>query len=305
MNKYELLSEFSKKDLQDICKLFEIGHIGLKKEILIDELQKSKTVTKNFLSLLIKRPESTIYQKLSGIKKEFYKDFVQSRINLIDNVIEYESNILAYGLLKDKNGLERLHEHKLNLEDMGNMEEKLPNEIIKSISKKQFGAYKTWNKKVYYKHYLFEKSLNYLNDNEVIKEVFIIKDLKTNGKLKYYLHQSRVCYSMGCYDACIVMLARTLEYSLKEYLKEEDIQLPKKAVLHELINAFRKTNSKKIELLEKIMEVQRFDRNIGAHDKDEERHQLGKKEADHSWTAIRIILKELLNIEYKPLIEKS
>ena len=110
---------------------------------------------------------------------------------------------------------------------------------------------------------------------------------------------------MGCYDACIVMLARTLEYSLKEYLKEENIQLSKKAVLNELINAFRKSNSKKVALLEKIMEVQRFDRNIGAHDKDKERHQLGKKEADHSWTAIRIILKELLNIEYNPLIEKS
>ena len=79
----------------------------------------------------------------------------------------------------------------------------------------------------------------------------------------------------------------------------------KKAVLHELINAYRKTNPPKVELLEKIIEVQRLDRNISAHGTDEERHQLGKKEADHSLTAIRIVLKELLNIEYKPLIEKS
>jgi hypothetical protein len=39
--------------------------------------------------------------------------------------------------------------------------------------------------------------------------------------------------------------------------------------------------------------------------KDAKRYSLGKKEADHSWTAIRIVMKELLNIDYNPSIEKS
>ena len=48
-----------------------------------------------------------------------------------------------------------------------------------------------------------------------------------------------------------------------------------------------------------------MDRNIAAHDSDEERTRMGKAEADHSWTAIRIILRDLLNIDMKVRVEKS
>ena len=305
MNKDEMLSKFSKKDLQDICKSFEISYVGLNKDILVQELQSGKIITKNFIELLLERPEKTIREKLSGIKKDFFADFVQSRINLIEEVTDYESNIIAYGLLKDTTNITRLHEYKSNLEDMGGIEEKLPKEIDKTISSKQRNAYRTWKKKAYYKHLFFKKSLDKLKDNDIIAEIFKIEDIESDDKIKYYLLQARVCYSMKCYDACIVMLARTLEYSLKQYLIGKDVETPKKAVLHELINAYRKTNPPNVELLEKVIEVQRFDRNITAHDKDIERYQFGKKEADHSWTATRIILKELLNIEYKPLIEKA
>ena len=271
----------------------------------MQELQNSKIVTKIFLELLLKRKEKTIRDKLSGIKKDFFADFIQSRIDIIEEVAEFESNIIACGLLKDSNNLSQLYEYKSILQDMGNMEEKLPKDIDKAITRKQSNAYKTWKRKAYYKHYFFELILDKVKDNEVLAEWFKIEDTISNDKIKYYLLQARVCYSMKCYDACIVMLARTLEYSLKEYLNGIGEKTKKKAVLHELINAYRKTNPPKVELLEKIIEVQRLDRNISAHGTDEERHQLGKKEADHSLTAIRIVLKELLNIEYKPLIEKS
>ena len=305
MNKDELLSKFSKKDLQDICKSFEISYVGLNKDILVQELQSSKIVTKNFLELLLKRKEKTIRDKLSGIKKDFHADFIQSRIDTIKEVAEFESNIIACGLLKDSNNLSQLYEYKSILQDMGDMEEKLPKDIDKAISSRQRYAYKTWKKKAYYKHYFFELILDKVKDNEVLAEWFKIEDTISNDKIKYYLLQARVCYSMKCHDACIVMLARALEYSLKEYLNGIGEKTTQKAVLHELINAYRKTKPPKVELLEKIIEVQRFDRNISAHGADEERHQLGKKEADHSWTAIRIVLKELLNIDYRPLIEKS
>lgn len=305
MNKDELLSKFSKTDLQDICKSFEISYIGLNKDILVQELQNRKIVTKNFLELLLKRKEKTIRDKLSGIKKDFFADFIQSRIDIIEEVAEFESNIIACGLLKDSNNLSQLYEYKSILQDMGDIEEILPKDIDKAISSKQRYAYKTWKKKAYYKHLFFKMSLDKIKNNEVLVEWFKIDDTISNGKIKYYLLQARVCYSMKCYDACIVMLARTLEYSLKEHLNGIGVIITKKAVLHELINAYRKTNPPKVELLEKIIEVQRFDRNISAHGTDEERHQLGKKEADHSWTAIRIVLKELLNIDYIPLIEKS
>lgn len=305
MNKDEMLSKFSKKDLQDICKSFEISHVGLNKDILIQKLQNSKIVTKIFINLLLKRKEKSIRDKLSGIKNDFFADYVQSRINLIEEVTEFESNVIACGLLKDVTNITRLHEYKSILKDMGDMEEKLPKEIDKAISRKQRNAYITWKKKVYYKQLFFEKLLDKLKDNDILAEMFKVENVISNDKIKYYLLQARVCYSMECYDACIVMLARTLEYSLKEYLIGNGAETPKKAVLYELIIAYRKTKTSKVELLEKIMEVQRLDRNITAHDKDQERYQLGKKEADHSWTAIRIVLKELLNIEYKPLIEKS
>ncbi|MCD4696091.1 MAG: hypothetical protein K8S16_07595 [Bacteroidales bacterium] len=39
---YELLSNFNKKDLQDICRLYEISFVGFNKEILIQQLKIAK-----------------------------------------------------------------------------------------------------------------------------------------------------------------------------------------------------------------------------------------------------------------------
>jgi len=49
--------------------------------------------------------------------------------------------------------------------------------------------------------------------------------------------------------------------------------------------------------------VQNYDRIVGAHDLDHDRKEITKDEADHAWTAIQVILKELLNIEYEPYLE--
>jgi HEPN domain-containing protein len=305
MSKSDLLSGFSKEDLEELCREFDIPHIGLNKEHLVRKISESRKVTRNLLILILNRKEENVRKKVMGIKKDFYDNFVKSRIDFIDESIKKEAEIVGCGICRDAELVNTLHEINDRLEDLGDMEETLPSEIKRSITSRQFGAYLGWKRKVYYRHLFFNQLLEKLQSDENLGEILTINSLDVNERIKYYLLQARKCYVGKAYDACVVMLARAIEYSLKEFLKSKNVETPKKPVLGVLIEFFSKTEPIKKDILDKVMEVQQHDRNVGAHDKDVERYQVGKKEADHSWTAIRIILKELLSIDYCPRLEKG
>lgn len=89
------------------------------------------------------------------------------------------------------------------------------------------------------------------------------------------------------------------------YLKRKNITFNKKDTLGTLINIFQRRFKDKTHkrILGKIMEVHNFDRIVAAHDIKQDRHIITKDEADHAWTAVQVILNQLLKMEYEPYLE--
>ena len=84
-------------------------------------------------------------------------------------------------------------------------------------------------------------------------------------------------------------------------MKRSNISISDRDTLGGSISKFREnfTDKTSKRVLEKIIEVQNFDRIVGAHDIQLDRKIITHDEADHAWSAIQVILRELMGIEYK------
>ncbi len=235
--------------------------------------------------------------------EEFYQKEVFIRKKVSNSLIEDISETIVAAYFKEQLIGERISRH-INIAD------KLGDWGIKGFPKSQDATPKqlsaaTTAKKNCFRYSIFVKSAyNKATSDENLTDYLELLDSKIPEEIKYYLIQSKKCYFFHAYDACIVMIARSIEFALKEYLKSNKRTIPKPAVMGKLITEYEAFVGKK-DVLKYINEVQKMDRNIAAHDSDQERKRMEKAEADHSWTAIRIILRDLLNIDMKVRVEKS
>jgi hypothetical protein len=235
--------------------------------------------------------------------EEFYQQEVEARRKVIEDLTEDVKEAIVAGYLKSKLISERLSRHSSIASKMGNFDVKdFPNSG--SATQKQLSAAMT-AKKNCHRYAIFVKSaVDRANSDENLIDYAELLSSRMPDEIKYYITQARKCYYFEAYDACIVMIARAIEFALKEYLKTNKRNIPKPAVMGKLIAEYEVNVGKK-DVLKYINEVQKMDRNIAAHYSDEERNRMGKAEADHSWTAIRIILRDLLNIDMKIRVEKT
>jgi hypothetical protein len=292
--KVDILKTFSKQDLIDLSKTFNLNYVGLKKDRLQKNICDNRKITKNLLQLLSERKEKSIQEKFKGIKNDFYENYITKRVEKLDEIKEIESNLLSKIIFSDMDALGKISDINDELLDLGNFDEEIPKEIENNITKKMISSFQTKRKWCYYRSKFLSELINDINSSEIIQEFENLELLKSNDKLYYYLYQSRKCYHVSAFDASIVMIARAIEYAIYTYLNNNKIKVDDKTTLGPLIGLMRKENLEK-ELIGKVVEVQNWDRNVCAH--DGKRHRYGKTEADHSWTAAKLILKELLNVD--------
>lgn len=236
--------------------------------------------------------------KKSMGSQEFYDSEVTRRKEAIKDLVNNLSFYLVSGSYKDRALLTNTISHINILKKLGDFNKKFPNE--NEATGNQKAAAITAKKHCHHYAEFAEKLVELSTVDENLRNFLDLHDVEIPVKVKYYLIQAKKCYFFECWDACIVMNARAIEFSLKEYFNKEKIQIKGHTVLGNLLKYYEQHGKKK-DIMKYILEVQKMDRNICAHDSENERQQMSRDEADHSWTAIRIILKELLGVNIQKI----
>jgi len=231
----------------------------------------------------------------------FYEREVTRRRSAIENLIKDIEKSVVAGSFKNKLTIGDISRHASILKGLGDWDKDIP---TKDVVGNQYFAALTAKKNCHRYSELANQVIQRASSDEDLTDLFELLEMTIPDDIKYYLLNAKRCYFFECYDACIVMIARAIEFSLKEFLKKEGQRVPKPAVMGKLIEAYEIYVGKK-DILKYISEVQKMDRNISAHDSDSERKRMTKAEADHSWTALKIILRELLKIDIKVRVEES
>ena len=184
-------------------------------------------------------------------------------------------------------------------------DEEIPKEVQKFITYKQMKAYYAVKTEAKYLSNFSEEILEIARTETIFPNFVEIDEKIGDERISHYLKEATKCYAVKSYDATVVMIARATEYALKRFFMLKGIKYSNRDTLGKLIDIyedrFQDETSKRV--LGKIMEVQNFDRIVGAHDKQTDRRYISKDEADHAWTAIQVILKELLGIKFEPYLE--
>jgi hypothetical protein len=236
-------------------------------------------------------------KKIKG-SQEFYDSEVTRRREAIKDLANDLSFYMVSGSYKDRALLTNTINHINIVKKLGDFNKKSPHE--NEATDKQTNAATTAKKHCYHYAEFARQIVELSTVDEDLRNFLDLYDIETPFKVKYYLIQAKKCYFFECWDACIVMIARAIEFSLKEYFNKEKIQIKGNPVLGNLLKYYEQYG-KKQDIMKYILEVQKMDRNICAHDSEKERQQMSQDEADHSWTAIRIILKELLGVNIQKI----
>ena len=226
--------------------------------------------------------------------EEFYKNEVIKRREAIENLVNEISFCIVGGSYADNSVITNLTRYIKESKVLADMKKKFP-KYEPGPTEKQTSAAFSAKKHCYHYSTFIQKAIDEAIGDEDLNDLLDLSDKKIPEKVKYYLLQARKCYFFECWDACIVMIARAIEYSLKEYLLKKKIVIKGFPTLGNLSRNYEKVVDNE-DILKYIIEVQKMERNICAHDSEKERQRMTQDEADHSWTAIRIILKEFLGV---------
>lgn len=301
--KREVVERFTLSQLKELSKFFEICKFASTKEELVRCIEKEKSISKSLLEILLETKGKTIREKIKNLRGNFYEKFIGKKNEVLDEINEILGEYLGKAMLGNLEIINRLEELLRQLLDM--KDEKLPREFERMITPGLVKAFYAVKNEIYCTVKVVKKALESLKNEDNLLDVLEIKRKIKNERIKHYLIEARKCYAVKSYDATVVMIARATEYIIKDFLKRNNISFSDKDTLGILIGKFRNnfTDSASKRVLEKIMEVQNLDRIVGAHDKQQDRKIITHDEADHAWTAIQVILKELMNIEYKPSLD--
>ncbi len=301
--KSEILNEFSFSQLKELAKIFNVCKNVLTKEQLVQCLSKEKSISKSLLIVIFYKEGDTIVERVRNLRQDFYKNFIEERNKLLKEAYRILGEYMGKGISGNMKIIDLIEKLKRQTKDIEN--EKLPKELEKIITKKQRRAYYAVRKEIQCISKMIESILFIVREEGNYQDIQEIKRKIKNERIVHYLVEARKCYAVRSYDSTVVMIARAIEYILKEFFKNKNIKFSDKETLGSLVKKFKDNfhdpTSKRV--LGKILEVQNLDRIVGAHDIQMDRKIITREEANHAWTAIQVILKELMHIEYDPHLE--
>jgi HEPN domain-containing protein len=182
---------------------------------------------------------------------------------------------------------ERMRKGKIN------QVREVPSHVWSKFSGKQKGAFGTAKSLSYQIPKFVDSAIQSALASETVGGYTKWKSRKLPDRIEYYVLQAYRSYTARCYDATIVMIARAFEHLLKGLLTSKSVPYSKKATLGQLVDLYR-TGVANDKVLEKILEVANMDRIISAHDIEPYDRQMQAEDANHAWTALEIVLRELL-----------
>ena len=297
--KRDILENFTRDRLIEIAREFDIRFdYSWKKEDLIRAIERGRKVTKENLEVLA-RKEGRISAIVKDEKSRFFESTAVEAFDYHNRIIGALSSCISVTEIGNATTLKNLEMLSSECEDLKVMKnKKIPPNMKKQLSDRQIRAYYISIKAVNSAKRTLDEAIAIVKSDEKVKVQWYVEGSNLPSKVKHYLSEAYRCYVVNCYDSTIVMLARSIEYSLKDYFETNGISYPAKATLGKLAGIYQKDIGQNATL-KKIIEVQTMDRNICAHDRPQTDWQAGVKDANHTWTAISVVLRDLLSFDLK------
>src|SRR6266571_1820509 len=296
-SKRELLDNLTREQLKSLASEFgvEFEH-AWPKEQFVEALANSRKLDALAVEELAAKISET--GDVSGVVRSTRRDFFSETAGAVfdqtTEITETLAEAVAAKEVVDSGYItkllaqaDRLRKGKIN--QIPNV----PPHVWSKFSGKQKGAYGTAKSLAYQVPKLVETAVDSALSAANVGGFTQWKSRKLPDRIEYYVLQAYRAYVARCFDACIVMIARAFEHLLKGLLKSGSITYSQKATLGQLVELY-KTRVSNDKVLEKILEVSNMDRIISAHDVEPFDRQMQSEDANHAWTALEIVLRELL-----------
>jgi len=265
-----------------------------RKENYIEVMSRSRKFNLDGIEEILKKTgeAGSVREAVRSAKQDFFNDTAGRVFKQHEELAATMSNAIAIAEIIDSGYITSLRTQAESLRNSDVNKIEVPSHIGNQWSRRQWNAFGVAKKVTYYvPRFVNSASSSALSDGRV-SEYDSWRRRKLPDRVGYYLFQAYRSYIAKCYDGCIVMLARAIEYSLKEVLKSKTAIRPT-AALGELIGLY-KNKIGNDRTVQKILEVQNMERVICAHDKPPYEKIMQAEDADHAWTAIEIVLRDLL-----------
>ncbi len=298
VSKRELLGNLTRQQLKSLADEFEIEyeHSWLKEDF-VETLACSRRINAMGVEELSTKiaEQGSVSAAVRTTKQDFFNETAGLVFRSTDEIADTLSNsvsiaeVIAPGYITSLSAqIGGLRNSKINQID------EVPAHIWSQLSPKQKGAYGTAKSMTRQIPRFVETAIRTALADRRVVEYDSWKRKGLPDRVDYYVCQAYRSYAACCYDSTIVMLARALEYSLKESLKGRT-NIPQKATLGKLVELYREEIGDD-KVLEKILEVANMDRVISAHDIPPYEKRMQCEDANHAWTAAQIVFRELLSI---------
>ncbi len=296
-SKKKLLSSFTKEQLRSIAVLYDIPFEQTwKKEDFTKAIGGSHKLDANAISDLSRRvaDKNDVEEAINTTRQDYFGQTAGAVFSQMDLMAELLSEALAVNEIMEPGCLSQLVSQANSMRTGKiNQTKEVPPAIWSQFTGKQRGAFGTARSMSFQLPKFIESAVKIAQTSETLSNYSVWKTRNLPSRVEYYVLQGYRAYYAKCYDACIVMLARAIEYLLKGLLNAKSITYSANATLGGLVTLYR-TKIGDDKVLEKVMEVANMDRIVSAHDVQPYDKQMQAEDANHAKTALEIILRELL-----------
>lgn len=294
--KRDLLAGLTRENLLALAQIYEVDlDRSSPKTALIESLASSLRLKTEGVEEIVARlaEMGDVPSAVLRSRQGFYEQNVVSLFDQVDSVGDSLSvTIAAYDVI-DPSFAKRLAGQLAKIRNAPILQlGKVPDHIWSQLSPRQRVAFGVAMRLANQIPNFLEPAVQSSVDTDLIKARDAWKKRGLPQRIEYYVSQAYRSYIAGCYDASIVMIARALEHLLKRTLEKAGVPTSPSANLGRLLELHRQSIGNNAAL-EKILEVSNLDRNICAHDKPPHYKEMDKKDADHAWTALDIVLREI------------
>lgn len=295
-SKKQRLEDCTRTELKSLAKEYDIRcETSWKKEDYIRVLSRSRKFNLGGINeILAKLPtEGSIKEAVRSAKHDFFDETAINVFRQNDELASVLAKAITMTEIIERGYMEDIDTKSILLRNSRINRVEVPNHIKNQWSNKQWKAFGVARKTTYYVPRFLDTASRLASENPLLLRYKSINENRLPDRVDHYICQAYRSYTARCYDGCIVMLSRAIEYTLKEVLQMKGRSIPRRATLGQLIGLY-KSEVGDDKIIEKILEVQNMERVICAHDVAPYEKLMQLEDADHAWTAIDIILRDLL-----------
>ncbi len=294
--KREMLNELTREQLKTLASEFEIEfEHGWNKEQLVEALANSRTLNSLAVEELAAKITETgdVSEVVRSTRQDFFGETAGTVFDQLGDLSKALARAIATLEVVEPGYITETLSRTESIRKGKISETDCPPHVWTKFSGKQKGAYKTARSLTYQVPKFVDSAVQGALADANVTGIAKWKTRRLPDRVEYYLLQAYRSHVARSYDACIVMIARAFEHLLKGLLKAKSVPFSEKSTLGQLVELYR-TKVANDKVLEKILEVSNMDRIVSAHDIPPFDRRMEPEDANHAWTALEIVLRELL-----------